>query len=99
MAPYRKAPSAGGQIALVLAATAPGRVRSLVLAGTGLVLFPADDPVSQQIREHVARLDETGPIVAFERRPADVVATYESLWGHAEATARGRLASYRDREA
>jgi 3-oxoadipate enol-lactonase len=90
--------SAGGPIGIVFAARWPHRTRSLVLAGTGLDLFPRGDPVSELIRAQLALLQQAGPDAAFDQRPAGVEATFGSLWARAEAEARGRLDAYLERE-
>jgi len=90
--------SAGGPIATVFAASYPERVRSIVLAGTALQVFPASDPIIQTVVHAAELLARAGPETAFDSRPKGVEATYASLWGHVEASARGRLQQYRSRE-
>jgi len=90
--------SAGGPISVICAAMWPDRVRSLVLAGTALQLFPPDDPFTPVICQLGEVLRRDGPEAAFAQRPSGVEATYDSLWGHTEAQARGRLESYLTRE-
>jgi pimeloyl-ACP methyl ester carboxylesterase len=69
------ASSAGGPISVVFAARYPQRTRSLVLAGTGLALFPQGEPVSELIGDQIALLERLGPNAAFERCPRGVEAT------------------------
>jgi 3-oxoadipate enol-lactonase len=90
--------SAGGPIAVLFAATRPERVRSLVLAGTGLRLFPAGDPASALIRQQIERLERAGPHAAFEQRPAGVEVSLEALWEPEEEAARGTLGEYLARQ-
>jgi pimeloyl-ACP methyl ester carboxylesterase len=90
--------SAGGPIAMAFAARWPRRTRSLVLAGTGMELFPESDPVSDLIRDQIAVLDDFGAETAFERRPPDVETSFEILWRPAEEAARGHLDTYRERQ-
>jgi pimeloyl-ACP methyl ester carboxylesterase len=91
--------SAGGPIALTFAAHWPARVRSLLLVGTALDLFPRGEPGSDAVRMHLAILEREGPEVAFEQRPPEVEVTFAELWDHTEATARGELEAYRARRA
>lgn len=63
------ASSAGGPIAICFAATRPDRVRLLVLVGTGLNLFPQDDPFSQTLRALIRTLEVSGPEAAYDRGP------------------------------
>ncbi len=86
--------SAGGPIAALFTATRPRRVRSLVLVGTALNLFPFGDWVSDLIREQVRLLEEKGAEVAFEQRPAGVEVTLRVLWEPEEAEERGILSEY-----
>lgn len=87
--------SAGGPIAIVFAALWPHRVRSLILAGTGLEFFPEEgDPISDIIRRQIELLDEAGVEVAFDARPPRVQTSFESLWRAEEEAARGRLDTY-----
>lgn len=86
--------SAGGPIALTFASRWPERVRSLALVGTVLELFPPDDPTSQIVRRHIAILEQEGPEIAFDHRPPEVEVTFQELWDHTEAAARGELDSY-----
>lgn len=84
--------SAGGPIAIIFAALWPHRVRSLILAGTGLEFFPEEgDPISDIIRRQIELLDEAGVEVAFDARPPRVQTSFESLWRAEEEAARGRL--------
>jgi pimeloyl-ACP methyl ester carboxylesterase len=89
--------SAGGLIATLCAAAHPSRVRSLVLAGTALQLWPPDDPYAPIVRAVWDVLLEQGPDAAFDARPAGVESTYDVLWGHVEPEARGRLDEFRAR--
>ncbi len=90
--------SAGGPIAITFAALWKQRVRSLVLAGTGIDFFPADDPVSDLIRQQIATLRKEGAEAAFAQRPAGVEASFETLWIADEMQARGRYAEFLARE-
>lgn len=91
--------SAGGPIAIVFAAKYPSRVRSLTVAGTGAVLFPEDDAVSDTIRAQIATLHRDGAEAAFDGRPPGVEAWLETLWRRSEAEAAGSLSSHLDLEA
>src|SRR5688572_9876615 len=90
--------SAGGPIAIVFAAQWPQRVRSLVLVGTALDLFPAGERASDTVRQHLALLEQVGAEAAFEQRPSEVEVTFAELWDHREAEARGTLADYLERQ-
>lgn len=90
--------SAGGPISLMFAVLYPHRVRSLTLAGTGINLFPVDDPVSDLIRQLIAILEKEGADAAFAQRPADVETSLEPLWVVDEMQARGRYAEFLERE-
>ncbi len=85
--------SAGGPIAMIFAATRPDRVRSLILTGTALNLFPPD-PITAAVRERVSVLETLGPEAAYETRPADVVASMEELWRKEDAERRGHLEEF-----
>ncbi len=80
--------SAGGPIATVFAATRPDRVRSLILTGTALDLFPPDQ-ITATVRERISALATLGPEAAYETRPADVMASMEELWRKDDAERRG----------
>ncbi len=88
--------SAGGPIALVFAATRTSCVRSLILAGTALDLFPRGDPAGDLLREHVRLLEEDGAESAFEKRPEGVEVTLRVLWEPEEAEERGTIKEYWD---
>lgn len=90
--------SAGGPISLAFAALYPHRVRSLTLAGTTIDLFPADDPISNHIRQMIAILEHEGAEAAFAKRPADVETSLEPLWVVNEMRARGRYKEFLKRE-
>ena len=90
--------SAGGPIALLFAATQPQRTRSLILVGTALDLFPADEPGSDIVRHHLTILERDGVEAAFDRRPSEVEVTFGELWDQAEAIARGSLDAYLERQ-
>ncbi len=90
--------SAGGPISLTFAALYPKRVRSLILAGTTIDLFPADDPISNHIRQLIAILENEGAEAAFAQRPANVETSLEPLWVVNEMQARGRYDEYLKRE-
>lgn len=87
------ASSAGGPIAVIFAARNARRVRSLVLQGTGLHLFP-DDPVTRTIRQELATLDRAGAERAFDERPQEVAVWHDALWRRLEAEARGELEAF-----
>jgi 3-oxoadipate enol-lactonase len=86
--------SAGGPIEMLFAAARPERVRSLVLAGTGLELFPADDPITPIIREQLQILRQLGSEAAFDKRPDPVEVSLDVLWEIEEEKVRGTLATY-----
>ncbi|NJM07109.1 alpha/beta hydrolase [Candidatus Gracilibacteria bacterium] len=86
--------SAGGPISVLFAAHYPQRVRSLVLVGTACDLFPAGEPGSDTVREHLAILARDSANAAFDQRPAEVEVTFSELWDEAEARARGTLNAY-----
>lgn len=90
--------SAGGPIAATFAALFPQRLRSLVLADTGIDFFPADDPVSNLIRKLIATLEKEGAETAFAPRPAGMQTSFETLWVADEMQARGRYAEFLERE-
>lgn len=90
--------SAGGPISLTFAALYPNRVRSLTLAGTTIDLFPADDPISNRIRQLIAILENEGAEAAFAQRPAGVETSLEPLWVVNEMRARGRYDEFLKRE-
>jgi pimeloyl-ACP methyl ester carboxylesterase len=91
--------SAGGPIAIVFAAYWPQRVRSLILAGTGLNLWSEKEDVATRIvRQQVAVLRRAGAQAAFAQRPAGVETSLEILWRPEEEDARGRLDEYMERE-
>jgi 3-oxoadipate enol-lactonase len=90
--------SAGGPIAILFAAQWPERVRSLVLVGTALDLFPRGETGSDTVRQHLALLDREGAEAAFDLRPPGVEVTFGELWDQAEAEARGTLDEYLERQ-
>jgi len=90
--------SAGGPIAIRFGAQWPERVRSLVLVGTAPDLFPLGEPGSDTVRRHLALLDRVGAEAAFEQRPPEVEVTFNELWDHVEAAARGTLDEYLERQ-
>jgi pimeloyl-ACP methyl ester carboxylesterase len=83
--------SAGGPIGILFAAKHPERVTSLVLAGSALQLFPADDPQSRIVRQQVQRLETDGARAAYENRPEGVEACLDPLWQRPQAEAEGKL--------
>ena len=83
--------SAGGPIATLLACTKPDRVRSLVLAGTAVDLFPQGDHTAGVLRKHFRLLLEEGEQAAYERRPEGVEVTLRVLWEPDEQRERGTL--------
>lgn len=90
--------SAGGPVAVTFATLFPHRLRSLVLAGTGIDFFPANDPVNNLIRQQLATLEKEGAEAAFAGRPAGVEASFETLWVADEMQVRGRYAEFLERE-
>lgn len=90
--------SAGGPISVVLAATQPERVRSLILVGTALDLFPQGEPGSDTVREHLVILKQKGGEAAFDQRPTPVEVTFGELWDEPEAIARGIQGQYLERQ-
>ncbi len=80
--------SAGGPIPLVFAATRPDRLRSLILTGTALDLFPPD-AITAAVRKRVSVLQTQGPEAAYETRPDGVIASMEELWRKDDAERRG----------
>lgn len=90
--------SAGGPISLTFAALYPNRTRSLTLAGTSIDLFPADDPISNLIRQSITILENEGAEAAFAQRPANVETSLEPLWVVNEMRARGRYEEFLKRE-
>ncbi len=88
------ASSSGGPIAIVFAATQPRRVRSLVLTGTALQLFPERDPASDTIRGLIRVLKREGAEAAFDQRPDEANVTLGSLWEIDEARAAGTVDSF-----
>jgi len=90
--------SAGGPIALLFAATRPSRVRTLILVGTGLALFPQDDPAGATVRQLFATLERDGPEAAFDQRPAGFETSLDALWDREEMAARGRLQDWMERQ-
>jgi len=86
--------SAGGPLAILLAATRPQCVRSLVLVGTAVDLFPAGESGSDQVRQHLAILEKDGEESAFSQRPAGIEVTWGELWNQPEAVARGEEMAY-----
>jgi len=83
--------SAGGPIAVLFASNFPDRVRSLVLVGTALHLFPLGDEPSDLIRQQLLVLDRDGPEFAFDARPAGVEVSFDPLWEREQAEASGTL--------
>ncbi len=90
--------SAGGPIAITFAATQLNRVRSLVLVGTGLNLFPRGEPVSDLIRQQILLLHRDGAEVAFDQRPAGVEVSFKVLWEQEEMAERGTLQEYSNQQ-
>lgn len=88
------ASSAGGPIAITFAATRPHRVRSLVLTGTGLNLFPLGEPASDLVRQSILLLQREGAEVAFDQRPAGVEVSFRVLWAQDEMVEQGALQEY-----
>ncbi|MBI1930518.1 alpha/beta hydrolase [Candidatus Poribacteria bacterium] len=90
--------SAGGPIAILFAATKPSRARSLVLAGTGLDLFPHGDLASDIIRQQIDLLEREGAAAAFDQRPEGVEVSFGVLWEREEMEVRGELNEYLERQ-
>ena len=86
--------SAGGPIAVVFAATRPGRAMSLVLTGTGMNLFDLDGNGTEVVLRQMDLLSREGAEAAFEGRPPGVEVSLEVLWAPAEHDQRGRLAEF-----
>ncbi|MFU8796726.1 MAG: alpha/beta fold hydrolase, partial [Dehalococcoidia bacterium] len=82
---------AGGPIAVLFASNCPDRVRSLVLVGTALDLFPLGDEPSDLIRQQLLVLDRDGPESAFDARPAGVEVSFDPLWERQQAKASSTL--------
>ncbi|HYN86927.1 MAG TPA: alpha/beta hydrolase [Ardenticatenaceae bacterium] len=91
--------SAGGPISIVFAATRPDRVRSLVLQGTGLDLFPEGDRATEILRQQIQIFEREGAEVAFDRRPEGVEVSFGVLWEREEMEVRGTLDEYVERQA
>ena len=89
--------SAGGPIVLTFAALYPRRVRSLVLVGTAIDLFPMGEPGSDEVRRQLVVLARDGEEAAFDQRPPSVEFSFNELWDEPEAIARGMLEAYRAR--
>lgn len=87
--------SAGGPIALAFAATRPDRIRSMILTGTALDLFPPD-PITHVVRERIAVLESQGPDAAYETRPPGIVGSMEELWRKDDAERRGHPEEFVD---
>jgi pimeloyl-ACP methyl ester carboxylesterase len=83
--------SAGGPIAVLFASNFPDRVRSLVLVGTALHLFPLGDEPSDLIRQQLLVMDQDGPEFAFDARPAGIEVSFDPLWELEQAEASGTL--------
>lgn len=90
--------SAGGLISLALAALYPDCIRSLTLDGTGLALFPVDDPVSDIIRQLIVTLEQEGTEAAFDKRPAGVETSLGPLWLADELRARGEYEEFQEEQ-
>jgi pimeloyl-ACP methyl ester carboxylesterase len=73
-------------------------VRSLVLVGTALELFPQDDPCKTIIDDQLQLLEQEGPEVAFDRQPEGVETTIQVLWDREEAEARGELDTFLEQQ-
>jgi pimeloyl-ACP methyl ester carboxylesterase len=94
------ASSAGGPIAYCLAALQPTRVRSLVLAGTGLNLRRSlrDRPgVGQVLEEQIEHLHRAGSYAASEARPPGAAVSFDRLFMTDEFSERGEQAYYEQR--
>ncbi|MGH2403066.1 MAG: alpha/beta fold hydrolase [bacterium] len=66
----------------------PDRVRSLILTGTALDLFPPDH-ITAAVRERVSVLEAQGAEAAYETHPNGAVTSMEELWRKKDAEARG----------
>jgi 3-oxoadipate enol-lactonase len=87
--------SAGGPISILFAATRPERVHSLILAGTGLNLFPQDDPITRVVKNLLEKMERENIEAAFEARPVGVETNFEVLWNmEGEMKERGVLEEY-----
>lgn len=87
--------SAGGPISMLLAVAHPSRVRSLVLCGTALDLFPPADRATQAILIYMEAVGRHGPDALLTERPKGTEASLDALWEPEEAEARGVLDTYR----
>jgi pimeloyl-ACP methyl ester carboxylesterase len=86
--------SAGGPIGLALAALHPDRLRTLILDGSGLDLFPVGDPVNDLIRQLIVTMEQEGAEAAYARRPAGVETSLGPLWLADELRASGEYEEY-----
>jgi pimeloyl-ACP methyl ester carboxylesterase len=94
------ASSAGGPIAYCLAAHQPARIRSLVLAGTGLNLRRTlrDRPAVAQVLEgQIEHLHRAGPHAASAARPPGAAVSFDPLFMANEFSERGEQADYEQR--
>jgi pimeloyl-ACP methyl ester carboxylesterase len=94
------ASSAGGPIAYCLAAHRPTRIRSLVLAGTGLNLRRTlrDRPgVAHILEEQIEHLHRAGAQAASEARPPGCAVSFDPLFMTNEFTERGEHADHEQR--
>jgi pimeloyl-ACP methyl ester carboxylesterase len=90
--------SAGGPLAVLFAATRPGRIRSLTLTGTTMNLFSYGDAATQIIKEQIEILDRDGAEAAFDQRPPGVEISFTVLWAPPEQAERGTLDQYQERQ-
>ncbi len=89
--------SAGGPIAILFAARNPERVKTLVLAGTAVHLWPDEDPVARIIKKQLEILYNQGDTLAWYNRPDGVELSLDVLWERDEMEERGTLAEYEAR--
>ncbi|MBM3303370.1 MAG: alpha/beta hydrolase, partial [Deltaproteobacteria bacterium] len=89
--------SAGGPISVLFAAGRPSRVRSLVLCGTAIDLFPSEDRATQVIQAYMKAVDRGGSDALLTERPMGAEASLDALWEPEEMEARGELNAYQSR--
>ena len=89
--------SAGGPIAILVAARYPTRVRTLALAGTAAHLWPDEDPVTLIVKGQLEILNREGAGAAWNNRPEGVELSLDVLWERDEMAERGTLVEYETR--
>jgi pimeloyl-ACP methyl ester carboxylesterase len=88
------ASSAGAPIAVRYAGSQAGRVASLTIQGSSLVILRPGDGVRDEALAAYRHLGRDGAAAAFTARPAGVEIWFESPWGRRQAEADGRLPEY-----